>query len=86
MEINEQQPILEHKAKNLWKIIALFLILIITLGVIFFGYNHIQTKARTEGYNSGIYAIAFEQTTTGNIYYLNESSHLNYISQEDLCK
>ena len=73
------------ESPRFWKGLALFLILIILIWAVVSGYIYLETKYRTEGFEQGLYAIAFEQTTTGNIFYLNESSHLNSKPLSEVC-
>lgn len=47
--------------------------------------NNTKQSAFTNGTSYGVYSLAYEQTQSGNIYYLNSSGGLEYDSLKNIC-
>jgi len=62
------------KEKIGWIIAAILLILIIG----FFSFNYVSSNYYEKGHNSGVYEIAYIQTTTGNILLINNGNLTSY--------
>ena len=77
--------VIKKKDRNIWKWVAIILIAMCFAITCFIGYTYLETSVREEGFELGVYSVALEQTKTGEIFYLNESSHLNTKPIGELC-